>query len=724
MALRILNVFFILFCFAGNVLSADNEKKEQVLILHSYSYDYPWTQFIQKGIEDTFQQSGKSVTMHVEYMEANRVYDNAYLQKMLDTYRHKFRNRIYDLIICSDNNAFDFLRAHRDKLFPGTPVVFCGVNGYRDSMLRDVKLFTGVAENVDVDENIRLIQRLHPKTRNIVLYGHSESLAYLGIKDLFQQAFADNAYPVRLVIKEVITIRQVIDDLRTLPPGSVIFLISYFKNEKGDWIPYEQSTKIISLESSHPLYGVIDANLGYGVIGGYIVTGIGQGNAAASLALRIMDGENINNIPVLNKSPNRFMFDYKQLARFKINLSDLPEESLIINKPDSFYDRYKNIILSVTGTIGVLVLIISVLLINILRRKKAENALRQSEEQYRSLVDNVNIGVFRTTTGFHGRFIKANPAMIKIFGYDSPEEFIGISVIDLYQTSEDRKVFLAELQQNGFVKNRELRLRKKDGTPIWCSSTATLQYDEHGSIIWMDGVLEDITERKLGEEKLYKTTEELRALTSKMMIVGERERKRIAQDLHDSIGQYLTAIKYNSENILSRITANQSDYEIVDSIKRGIPLIRHTIEEVRRIMMDLRPTILDDLGVLPTISWFCEEFQKVYSVIRIEEEIHLEENDIPDNLKIIIFRIIQEAVNNSVKHSSADHIRIILRNREGIELSILDNGIGFNPQRIQKGLGLVSMRERTESCGGTLSVKSSDNCGTVISAFWPGQINR
>ena len=144
--------------------------------------------------------------------------------------------------------------------------------------------------------------------------------------------------------------------------------------------------------------------------------------------------------------------------------------------------------------------------------KRTEVSLRDSEGKYRTLVNNVNIGVYRNTGGPQGRFVQANPAIAKMFGYDSVDEFLGITVSDLYQDPEERKRFVEELVRNGFVKDRELALRKKDGTPIWCSVTAAAQHDENGDVKFMDGVVEDITERKQAEESLRESEKKFREL--------------------------------------------------------------------------------------------------------------------------------------------------------------------------------------------------------------------
>ena len=149
---------------------------------------------------------------------------------------------------------------------------------------------------------------------------------------------------------------------------------------------------------------------------------------------------------------------------------------------------------------------------DITERKQSEEALRESEEKYRTLVENVNIGIYRNTGGPHGHFLQANPVLIRILGYDSVEEFMKVSVSELYENPPDRKRFVEKIKTQGFVENEELRLRKKDGTYIWASCTARTQYDANGEIQWIDGIIEDITMRKRAEEELLARQERLKAI--------------------------------------------------------------------------------------------------------------------------------------------------------------------------------------------------------------------
>jgi signal transduction histidine kinase len=161
-------------------------------------------------------------------------------------------------------------------------------------------------------------------------------------------------------------------------------------------------------------------------------------------------------------------------------------------------------------------------------------------------------------------------------------------------------------------------------------------------------------------------------------------------------------------------------------LKSIISMIQEAVGEVRRIEKTLRPPLLDNLGILPTINWFCREFQSVFENIRIEPDIAVSENDVPESLKIVIFRILQEALNNISKHSRADLVRLRLaRTDNRIELLIADNGQGFALENVSslagsaRGLGLASMKERAALSGGTCSIESAKGQGTTVRATWP-----
>jgi PAS domain S-box-containing protein len=224
--------------------------------------------------------------------------------------------------------------------------------------------------------------------------------------------------------------------------------------------------------------------------------------------------------------------------------------------------------------------------------------------------------------------------------------------------------------------------------------------------------------------KLAKANDETRRISGKLLSAQEEERKRIAGEIHDTLGSNLTAISFKVEDTLQK--HGNTPTVAAEYLEPLIPLIQESIEDCRRIQADLRPPMLDDLGLLSTLSWFFRRFKSIYSTIQVEQEIGIEEEDVPIPLKIVVFRVTQETMNNIAKYSQADLVRQSLQKQDGrMKLVIQDNGQGFNLEEIRssnrprKGLGITSMKERVELSGGLFAIESSEGKGTIIRAEWP-----
>lgn len=238
--------------------------------------------------------------------------------------------------------------------------------------------------------------------------------------------------------------------------------------------------------------------------------------------------------------------------------------------------------------------------------------------------------------------------------------------------------------------------------------------------------MEDITKQKIAEKEIQASAKNVRDLTVQLFKAEENVRKYIAQELHDSIGQYLSSIKYIAEETINQIHTGNYEKGCL-SLETSISLIQTMIDEVSRISMGLHPSTLDDLGIIATISWFCREYHCIYPNIDLEKKIEVEESDIHCSIKIPLFRILQESLNNVACHSQATKVKVSLSKKGSrIEMSIIDNGIGFDVQEKiladhdnRRGFGLVSMRERTKYSGGVFCVDSAREKGTEIQVSWP-----
>ncbi len=359
--------------------------------------------------------------------------------------------------------------------------------------------------------------------------------------------------------------------------------------------------------------------------------------------------------------------------------------------------------------------------IDISDRKRAEEAIRESEERYSSVVENSPTGIFIYR---EGRVNFANQRFFQILGR-VPGDLPAVEVragIHPQDWPEVRDVWNRALAGEPVAPVYECRVQRPDGQIRWVTCRiATVRHQEERSLLVN---FQDITERHKAEQELRDSREVLHRLSARLLSAQEHERQRIARELHDSIGQSLSAIKFMVERTLTEQWPEERRKH-QDSLRAVVPAIQASIAEVRRISMALRPSTLDDLGLVATLGWFIREFSATYPHLRVEKVMDVEEARIPDALRVNIFRIVQEAMNNAAKHSEAERITVRLQQGDGAwHLSIEDDGKGFHPESPRAatsagGYGLTTMRERAELFGGTLEITSGEGEGTCIVARWP-----
>lgn len=344
----------------------------------------------------------------------------------------------------------------------------------------------------------------------------------------------------------------------------------------------------------------------------------------------------------------------------------------------------------------------------------AREALRDSEEKYSSLVENSPTGVFILQAD---RLHFINPKFSEISEY-SREELLRADPWSLVHPDDrERAREVARRQADGdpVPEEYECQLITKSGQVRWVAMRHTLIRYRGGPAVL--GNVQDITERRHMEVELHR-------LSARLLKVQEEERRRLARDLHDSLGQKLTGIKFLIEATLAE-TWPQERRAGTARLRALIPIIQDAVEEVRRISTELRPSILDDLGLLPTLAWHLRELAKLHPEIVVEPQITAAESDVPEALRTPIYRILQEATNNVAKHGGDCRLVVGLEAGEGrLRLLIRDDGAGFDPAALPRrdgngGIGLGSMRERTELSGGSFSVRSAPGAGTTIQAEWP-----
>lgn len=363
-------LFSLLLSYPTVAVTSEHAKRN-VLIVHSSYETFPWTASIQKGIQESFSTSSQDVEFWIEYIDTKRNVDHLYFDQLRELFRIKYEEVSLDLIITTDNDAYNFVMKDRDRLFTSIPVVFTGFNNYQPELIENRPFVSGVVEENSFNETIDLALTLHPRTRTVVFVipdAWPSRLAW--VKDL------PETYKSRVKIASVYSnsLDGIDSELKALGSDIVVIPLNSFIVSSGQYLPFPDLVSYLA-NKDYPVYGLWDIALGHGIVGGKLVNGHIQGREAGQLAIQILDGKAIQDLPVVEKSPNKYMFDWVQLERFNLSLNDLPDGAIVINRPITFYEQYKLITWVVTSAFLVMALLIVLLSFNIEKRRKVERKL-------------------------------------------------------------------------------------------------------------------------------------------------------------------------------------------------------------------------------------------------------------------------------------------------------------------------------------------------------------
>jgi PAS domain S-box-containing protein len=353
--------------------------------------------------------------------------------------------------------------------------------------------------------------------------------------------------------------------------------------------------------------------------------------------------------------------------------------------------------------------------IDITKRKLAEEELKRSEQKYKLLFESNPLPMWMINVADY-KFIDINNAAIKQYGY-TREEFLKMTSLDLrlqedltnlkkYPGSESNSVFLSGVWRH----------KKKDGKIIFVDiNTHDFIYNQQPTRLVLAN---NVTEKYKAEEKLKESYDAIRQLTEHLQNIREEERSHMAREIHDQLGQLLTVLKMDVSWLNKRLGTTSEP--IQEKFIELLAMIDKTVSTVRKIASELRPTLLDDLGLTAAMEWHLEEFEK-RSGIHKEFARPANELEIDESMKIGLFRIFQESLTNVARHSGAEKVNVMLERRNGhIVLKIADNGKGFDAERAaRKTLGLLGMKERTQMMGGVYHISGAPGKGTLVEVVVP-----
>jgi diguanylate cyclase (GGDEF)-like protein len=381
-------VFLLL--FMPFMTMAKNESS--VLLINSYHPQYRWTSELTRGVQDVMATSIQAENLYIEFMDERRFVDDlVFNAKLIDLLKHKYQHYQPDIIITSDDYAFNFILEHGDDLFPGKPIVFSGVNVFDPEILKGRSNITGIKEGMEIKGNLDLILKLQPEIKRIIMLGDTTGLGLRmvnrakKIKSQWQDDPAKNK--VTLEIWDQFTLEELNQNAANVDSDTAFLMLAIHKDIVGNYFSYWRDLPILTQHSKAPVYGMWGTLIiGNGGIGGLINNPYEHGRNAANIAVRILDGVPLNEIKIQDKSKYVPFFDYNVVKRFNIDLDLLPRDSTIINRPTSQYEQHVVLINSAIAFVIFLLAVILILVFNIKRRTTAQETLRQFNRKLESLV--------------------------------------------------------------------------------------------------------------------------------------------------------------------------------------------------------------------------------------------------------------------------------------------------------------------------------------------------
>ena len=713
----------------------------RILILNSYHQGYLWTDQITDAVRNQIAPHFQDVEFYIESLDAKRLHSEALTQNLLQNLKLKYRNTRIDIIVTSDDDALLFMRRFHDGLFPGVPVVFCGVNG--EENLRGIprQHFTGLLEVLDVKPNLELIRKLCPETDKIYVVSDSTTTG-IALRRLMGDAARDFPDIRFIYLKgEELSTDELIQQLRKLDRTSAVFMNVWFQDKNGSFIAYKDINPMMSRNCPVPIFGMIDMLIDLGIVGGKMNSGKTQGREAGAMALRILKGKATPaSMPIITQSRNEYLFDYRQLVRFGIPESALPPGSNIHHRPFSFYEAYKGLVWGVTSIIIVFLVMIITLVIN---RRKLQTAKAQLIESRRNLaitLDSIDEGVI--TTDISGSVTSMNPAAERLTGC-SIQEAAGKpfdEVCVLYRSGADEPIPspVTGVIQSGtvtYLDSFSLLLTQDQQKRHVADSCSPIR-DEENRIQGAVVVLRDATEEFALQEKL-RQSEKLRS-------VGE-----LAGGIAHDFNNVLMGISGAAEILESETSEEGKRFLniIRDAARRAASLTSRLLIFSRKKQLVMAP--VDTHALLNHTASLLSHTVDKKIIIQIKNEAPL--SIITGDDSQLQNAVLNLGINASHAMPDGGSLDFSTRNvfldqgyceaspfdltpGDFIEVEVRDTGVGIPPENLRKvfepffttkeqgkgtGLGLSAVYGTIQSHSGAINLYSEPGKGTVFHIYLP-----
>jgi PAS domain S-box-containing protein len=688
----------------------------RILILNEVGHSYPAIPLITQGIETALADSPYQLEIYSEYLDTGLFPDPAVQQEFRDFYIRKYRNRQPDVIIAVGPSPLKFMEEAHERAFPGVPIVFCLPVGDVPSDAPLGPDFTGVNHDLEAADTLKIALRLDPGTEHVIVTGGVSDWDRQEQARVKEQIEGITGHPEITYMTDV-AVPELLERLKHLPRHSIVLLLSFGRDAEGTHYKSNEIGPLVAAAANAPVFSLYDVYLGHGEVGGYLSNLNEQGRMAGGMALKILGGARPQDIPRAN-GVNTYMFDWRAVKRWGLKESEIPAGSIVLNRQPTVWESYKAYIIG-----GISLMILEGLLIGGLleqrsRRRRVEtdlvvsnDRLRESEARFRLVANTAPVMIWmtgpdrlctyfnKTWLEFTGRPLEAEVGAGCLEGVH-PEDLK--ESLEIYHRAFDRREPF----------RKQYRLRRHDGEYRWVLDLGVPRLNPDGSFDGYIGSCIDVTDRKLAEEALG-------GMGRRLIEAHEQERTWIARELHDDISQRLALLTIDLELWEQELPASAVRFH--DRIRHARQRLSEISSDIQSLSHRLHSSKLEYLGIVAAARSFCQELSEQQKV-----QVDFSSTNIPDGvpkeIALCVFRVLQEALQNAVKHSGVRQFAVELQRVDGeIRLTVNDTGVGFDPNEAfnRHGLGLISMRERLHLAGGRISIESQPGMGTTIHARVP-----
>jgi signal transduction histidine kinase/ABC-type uncharacterized transport system substrate-binding protein len=670
--------YLILFFLTLSLFASTTSK--EILLLHSYNSGLKWTDGITQGVKDILDKYPQ-YELNIEYMDSKKIDTKDYLESLTNLYQKKFSTRKYDVIITADNYAYEFALQNYKKLFNSVNIVFCGVENFdKDSISKEQKKYvTGVVEYKQIKKNIELIKDTI-KNLNTIYIISDDTFSSLAIKEQILDDIKEFEKDTKIIFDNQIDIDTLSEKVNSLPLNSAVLFTSLYKDKNDKYITYSQIRDFFS-NSKYPIFALNKIHLGEGIVGGIMINPYEQGFIAAKKSVEILENKKTNEIDI--DIPNsKYYFDNKILEKYKINNSNIPTLSTIINSPESFFEKNRKFIDSAFLLMPLLILLIIGLIVNILKRVRLEIKLVEQSKLDNVLLNNIRGAIFWKSKD--NKLLGCNEAFCKLVDLEK-EDILGKDIHDilpeLCSKINNYDYFINEFETTIKIKNQLLNvlIRRK-------------QYfnkrDEEAGVVT---VINDITDfKKLQEQN--KKDEQFIIQRSKLSEIGEMMTS-IAHQWKAPLIEISTIAQELLYKRSKKELSKEDSAEFVDEIMTQVSYMTKTIDDFRDF---IKPSLKKcEFEINSSINELLKiiEHNIKYNYIKIEVSY---ENDqifkvygYPNEFKQAILNIINNAKDSILKRRANQKIEGLISinisaKKNDICIEIKDNGIGIEQSKLEK----------------------------------------